>query len=47
MEDICQTGQLQNGLYYCIRKTDLQAGFVYLVLSVKAGSFHDGSQKGI
>ena len=47
MEDIWQTGQLQNGLYYCIRKTDLQAGFVYLVLSVKAGSFHDGSQKGI
>lgn len=47
MEDICQTGQLQNGLYYCIRKTDLQAGFVYLVLSVKVGSFHDGSQKGI
>ena len=47
MEDILQVGQLENKLHYCIRKTDLQENLVYLVLSVKVGSFHDGMQKGI
>ena len=47
MEDILQVGQLENKLHYCIRKTDLQDNLVYLVLSVKVGSFHDGMQKGI
>ena len=47
MEDILQTGQLENGIHYYIRKTDLEPGLVYLALSVKAGSFYDGLKKGI
>ena len=47
MEDILQMGQLENGVHYYIRKTDLQTDLVYLVLSVKVGSFQDGFQKGI
>lgn len=47
MKDTLRTGQLENGMCYYIRETDLEPGLVYLALSVKAGSFYDGCKKGI
>ena len=47
MKDIIQHTVLSNGLTMYLRRTDLTPNLVYLVLSVKVGSFDDGAKKGI
>ena len=46
MKDIIQHTVLSNGLTMYLRRTDLTPNLVYLVLSVKVGSFDDGAKKG-
>ncbi|MDE7325452.1 MAG: insulinase family protein [Lachnospiraceae bacterium] len=47
MRDIVRQTKLSNDLTVYLRKTNLKPGLVYLILSVKVGSFDDGAQKGI
>ena len=47
MKDIIQHTVLSNGLTMYLRRTDLTPNLVYLVLSVKVGSFDDGAKKAL